>query len=207
MSKLQLEHVGTIIFDLGGVILDIDRNNAVQRFKDIGLAQADKLLDSYKQQGVFLQLEEGKISQQEYFDTMRRLIGSEVSNKEIRQAWMGFFPPVIQERLDTIERLRLRHRICLLSNTNPIVMDWALSPQFSPEGKPLNAYFDRMYLSYELGITKPDPEIFRRVIEAEQLQPNTTLFVDDGEANIQSAKSLGFLTLHINEGEDFREYF
>ena len=63
-----------------------------------------------------------------------------------------------------------------------------------------------MYLSYELGVAKPNPEIFKRVVEAENLNPSETLFVDDGAANIEVAKSLGFRTLLIKEGEDFRHY-
>ena len=132
MNKTKIEGIETIIFDLGGVILDIDREKAVERFKAIGLSQADDLLDSYKQQGIFLQLEEGKLSRHEYYDELRKLAGAEMSGEQIDYAWMGFFPPVIQGRLDFVNELRGEYRICLLSNTNPIAMEGALSPRFSP---------------------------------------------------------------------------
>ncbi|MDR2563357.1 MAG: HAD family phosphatase [Prevotellaceae bacterium] len=207
MDKLNLEQIGTIIFDFGGVIVDINRDNAVSRFKEIGLSQADELLDSYRQQGLFLELEEGKLSEHEFYIELQRLAGRSFTYREMKYAWMGFFSPVIQARLDAISELRRRHRVCLLSNTNPIVMEWALSPQFSSSGKSLGEYFDSLYLSYQLGVTKPNRAIFERVIEVEKLNPSETLFVDDGVSNINTAKLLGFRTLQIQEGEDFRGYF
>ena len=93
----------------------------------------------------------------------------------------------------------------LLSNTNPFVMSWACSPEFSSEGKPLNDYCDKLYLSYQLGHTKPAPEIFDFMIKDSHVIPSETLFVDDGSSNIHIGKELGFETFQPENGADWRQ--
>lgn len=202
-----MENIKNIVFDFGGVIVDISRKNAVKRFVEIGLENADELLDAYKQTGIFLALEEGKLSAKEFYDELRKLAGKNISNEHIDYAWLGFFLPVVQERLDFLLELKKKYKIFLLSNTNPIVMSWACSSHFSHAGKPLNEYFDKLYLSYKMGIVKPYPEIFRKVLEDAKINASETLFVDDGAANIKTASELGFKTFQPQEGEDYRSFF
>ena len=71
------------------------------------------------------------------------------------------FTGVDEAMLECLEELRRRYRLYVLSNTNPYVMDWACSEEFSARRKPLNAYFDKLYLSYQLGVLKPDERIFQ----------------------------------------------
>lgn len=204
---MDLNNVKILLFDFGGVVVDIDRNQAVQRFEEIGVEQADSLLDAYKQSGIFLQLEEGTISPHDFRNALCALAGKEISSEEIDYAWMGFFTSVDQNRLDYINKLRKSYRVCLLSNTNPIVMGWARSAQFSQSGKPLDAYFDKLYLSYQMGVVKPAPAIFEQILKLENVPPNQIMFFDDGLANIKVAASLGFKTQLVNEGQDFRTLF
>lgn len=204
---MDLKNIKTIIFDFGGVVVDINRDSAVKRFKEVGVDEADSLLDTYRQEGIFLALEEGKLSRHEFYDELRKLAGKQIANERIDYAWKGFFLHVDQGRLDFLTELRKNYRVCLLSNTNPIVMAWARSSQFSPAGKPLDDYFDKLYLSYQMGVAKPHREIFEQVIQSENLAPSQMLFIDDGAANIEMATSLGFQTAMPKHGEDFRIYF
>lgn len=204
---MDLSNIKVLLFDFGGVVVDIDRNNAVQRFEEIGLEQADSLLDSYKQSGIFLQLEEGILTPHEFYEALCDLADKHIPSEQIDYAWMGFFPHINQERLDFINELRKKYRVCLLSNTNPIIMSWARSVQFSQSGKPLDAYFDKLYLSYQMGMVKPKREIFEQILKSENIPANQVMFLDDGPANIEMASSLDFRTQLIAEQQDFRELF
>ena len=84
---------------------------------------------------------------------------------------MGFIADVPQYKLDFLLELRKKYKVYLLSNTNPIVQSWARSEAFTPAGRPISAYFDKMYTSYEVGVTKPDAAIFDRMIENAPLIP------------------------------------
>lgn len=197
--------IRNLVFDFGGVVVDLCWNNAIRRFAEIGLKQADVVLDRYRQQGIFLELEEGKISSGKFMSELSDMCGRQLTVDEVNYAWMGFFEPVSVSKMKILEELHRKYNMYLLSNTNPFVMDWARGSAFSSEGKGLDFYFDRLYLSYEMGVTKPDVEIFRRMIEDSGIVPEETLFVDDGISNIEAARSLGFDTLHAKEGIDWTE--
>jgi putative hydrolase of the HAD superfamily len=196
--------IKNIVFDFGGVIVDINRDKAVRAFMNIGLADADTRLDKYHQTGIFQELEEGKLSVEEYRAELSKLCGREVSVMEARSAWLGFLEPVDQRRLDYIEMLGQHYHIYLLSNTNPFVMSWACSPAFSARRKPLDAYCEKMYLSYQIGHTKPALEIFEFMLADSGMLPAESLFVDDGAANIRVGQELGFATYQAQNGVDWR---
>jgi putative hydrolase of the HAD superfamily len=86
-------------------------------------------------------------------------------------------------------------------------MKWALSPQFSEKGKSLDQYFDKIYLSCDLGMSKPHPNIFKHLIEDSGIIPSETLFIDDSAANIATGKALGMRVFQPQNGEDFRYIF
>lgn len=204
---MNLDNIKILLFDFGGVVVDIDRDRAVKRFEEIGVEQADSLLDAYKQNGIFLQIEEGIINPLEFYDALCKLAGKNIPSDKIDYAWMGFFPSVNQERLDFINELRKEYRVCLLSNTNPIIMGWARSAKLSQKGEPLDYYFDKLYLSYQMGMVKPSKEIFEEIIKSENISPSQIMFFDDGPANIEMAESLGYKAQLVKEGQDFRELF
>ena len=170
--------IKNIVFDFGGVIVDIDRDKAVQAFIKLGLADADTRLDKYHQTGIFQELEEGKLSADEFRKQLGDLCGRELTMEETKQAWLGFFNEVDLRKLDYILGLRKSYHVYLLSNTNPFVMSWACSPEFSSQGKSLADYCDKLYLSYQLGCTKPDKGIFYHMLEDSGMVPSETLFVD-----------------------------
>ena len=193
----------TIVFDFGGVIADLDIRKAIAAFKSLGIADVEKYLDPYLQSGPFLEIENGKTDIAGFMAMMQELSGRELSFRQVQEAWLAFITGINREKLDYISELRKRCRTYLLSNTNPFIMDWACSSQF-PGGKPLDAYFDKMYFSYKAGFTKPDERIFRYMLEDSGIKPDETLFVEDGKANIDTAEKLGFRTYCPLNGEDWR---
>lgn len=200
------EAIKNIVFDLGGVIIDLDRDQAVRRFEEIGVEDADQLIDAYEQKGIFLELEDGTIGAEEFCQKLRKHTGKEISFADVTRAWLGFVVDVAQYKLDYIWQLRERYKVYLLSNTNPFIqLEWAQTPRFSAAGRPLNDYFDKLYASYEIGITKPDRRIFDFMIEDSGMIPSETLFVDDGKRNILTGQNLGFKTYMPVNKEDWRE--
>lgn len=177
--------IKNIVFDLGGVIMTIDRDQAVKRFEEIGVKDAEKLIDPYEQKGIFLEVENGDMTQEEFRKVLSEYTGKELSLEEVRYGWMGFVVDVPQYKLDYILDLRKNYNVYLLSNTNPYIQDWARSTRFSEAGRPINDYFDKMYASYELNMTKPDPEIFEYMLQDGNMNPDETLFIDDGKKNIE----------------------
>ena len=168
--------IKNIVFDFGGVIVDIDRDKAVQAFIKLGLADADTRLDKYHQTGIFQELEEGKLSADEFRKQLGDLCGRPLTMEETKQAWLGFFNEVNLNKLDYILELRKSYHVYILSNTNPFVMSWACGPDFSSKKKPLNDYCDKLYLSYQIGHTKPAPEIFEFIVNDCNIIPSAPFF-------------------------------
>lgn len=195
--------IKNIVFDLGGVIMTLDPAEALRRFKALGLSDAERYLDSYTQSGIFGNLEEGKITAEDFRSKLSSLTGHELTFDECKHAWLGYRKDVPQRNLDLLKELRAKdYRLILLSNTNPFMMDWALSSEFDGKGSSLNDYFDALYLSYRLGIMKPAPDFFRQVLDNENILPEETLFVDDGQRNVEAAGKLGFITMCPDNGSD-----
>lgn len=196
--------IRTIIFDLGGVVITLNQPEAISRFQQLGIADADKRLNAYTQSGIFGQLEEGTITA----DTFRReaslLAGRELTYAECRHAWLGYVGEVPQRNLDMLTKLRCEgYRCVLLSNTNPFMMSWVRSTDFDGHGHSIDHYMDACYLSYEMGFMKPSPEFFHRVLMAEQCSPYDALFLDDGPRNVAAASQMGIRTYCPENGTDW----
>ena len=197
--------IKNIVFDFGGVIADLTWEGAVKSFTQMGLKNADQILDRYHQTGFFQDLEEGKISESEYAEKLSKLCGRPLSREEIMKAWLGYFPAIDTRKLEFIDGLHSKYKLYILSNTNPYIMSWANSRQFSSLGKPLSSYFDDLFLSYELGYTKPDERLFQAMLKESGINPAETLFIDDGPSNTEAASRLGINVLLVGSTEDWRE--
>lgn len=195
--------IKNIIFDFGGVIMDLDRDFAVRRFTEIGYENVDKLLGTARQKGIFHELEVGSISRQEFYDKMREMTGNNVTDEQIDSGWFGFVKGVPQARLDYIYSLRSSYNVYLLSNTNPVIVDWAESENFTPAGKPITHYFDKCYYSHSLNALKPDKKIYELLIEDSGIDPHQTLFLDDNADNLRAAEDFGILTLQTTNCVDW----
>ena len=193
-----------LAFDLGGVVIALSYENAIRRFEEIGLTDARQHLDAFHQHGIFGDLESGRISAEVFREELSKIIGRQLTMDECFYAWHGYVESVPQRNLDMLLRLRqMGFKVCLLSNTNPFMMQWASSPAFDGGHHPIDYYFDRLYLSYECKVMKPSPEIFRMMLEGQQATADETLFIDDSPNNCSAAQALGIHTLCPHNNEDW----
>ena len=183
-----------VIFDFAGVIADLSWEGAVASFSKLGLKNSDKILDKYHQNGIFQELEEGKITAEMFRVELSKMCNRNLLHEEIQKAWMGYFSGIDERKLEFLDILKQDYKIFLLSNTNPYVMSWACSESFSSKGRGLYEYFDKLYLSYEIGYTKPHEGIFNYLLNDARIKPEESMFIDDGLSNIETAIKLGMHT-------------
>lgn len=199
-----MNKIKNLLFDLGGVIITLDQPQAVRRFKEIGLVDAEERLDPYTQSGLFGALEKGEIDAEQFRAGLSDIIGHEVTMEQCLYGWKGYVADLPARNLVTLRGLRDEgYRIVLVSNTNPFLMSWALSDEFDGNGHSLADYMDAMYMSYKCGVMKPEESFFRHVLEKENLRPEETLLIDDGPRNIESAARLGLNTFCPENGADW----
>lgn len=195
--------IRNIAFDLGGVVLALSYEQAVRRFEEIGLQDARKHLDAFEQKGIFGDLESGRIDEEDFRRELSVMVGRPLTMDECYYAWHGYVDYVPQRNLEAILKLRAQgYQVCLLSNTNPFMMQWA-EKDFDGKGHPISYFFDAMYLSFECKVMKPRREIFEVMLRGQQATAEETLFVDDGPRNVEMAASMGMHTLCPQNNEDW----
>ena len=192
-----MDTIKNLLFDLGGVIMDIKRERCVEALTRLGVENADEMLGLYVQSGDFLRLENGSLSASEFRDSLRRQIkdGREVSDEEIDNALNAFLLGIPAHRLAALRQLRKGYKIYLLSNTNPIMFYSEIDRQFRQEGLTIGDYFDGQVVSFLAHSNKPDRGI----------NPRETLFIDDSQHNLDAAAALGFATVLVPPGQEFEE--
>ncbi len=198
-----MDNIKNIIFDFGGVLLNLDKQACINAFVKLGMENVTDYLTDYRQNGIFRNLEVGEISPAQFRDQIRNEIGKPISDKEIDDAWMQFLLDIPEYKLDMLLKLRSKFRTFMLSNTNAIHIEYIISRTFGRNGHVLSDYFEKVYYSHEIGYAKPDEEIYNFVIKDTKIISSETLFIDDAEANIAAAKKLGFKTYQPKPYEDF----
>ena len=197
--------IKNLLFDLGGVIMNINRDRCVDALKALGLAEADDMLGIAAQKGSFGQLEAGKISPEEFRDDIRVRIGRPVSDAEIDNALNRFLLGIPGQRLQALRELRRHYGVYMLSNTNPIMWNSFIAGQFRQEGLEINDYFDGIVTSFESKCMKPSAHIFDHAAETLKIKPSETLFLDDAEVNCRAAETLGWHAALVAPGHEFME--
>lgn len=196
--------VRNLVFDFGGVFCKINLQGCVAAFRALGFADIGSFLNEYAQKGIFGQLEEGSISDDDFRRSVSAHVGREVSWTECQQGWLGFIDGVLTGNLDELLRLRSHgYRVALLSNTNPFVASWFRGSAFDGRGHGMGYYIgqEHQYLSFEQKAMKPAGDIFRKMLGGEGFVADETLFVDDGPANVLTAQGLGLKTFQPANGE------
>lgn len=192
-----------LLFDLGGVIMDIKRENCVASMRRLGMRHPEEFLGDYGQKGPFLLLEKGEITPEEFRARLRPYLREGVNDREIDAAFNDFLIGIPVERLRRLEELHRDHRIYMLSNTNKIMWDTKIADEFRKDGHDRDYYFDGCVTSFAVKSYKPDTKIFREVLDRFGLKPEETIFFDDSEANCEAAASLGFRTVWVYPGAEF----
>lgn len=156
--------------------------------------------------GIFGELESGAITAEQFRARLSELAGKPMTMDDCARGWQGYFVDLPASNLDKLVELRQRgYRLCLLSNTNPFMMQWVLSDAFDGRGHGIGHYFDALYLSYEMRVMKPDRRIFEMMLQAEHAVPAETVFVDDGPHNVAAAAALGIHVLQPADASDWHE--
>lgn len=197
--------IKNLLFDLGGVIMDIDKERCVAAFEALGLPDADSYFGNYSQHGPFMQIESGLITVDEFHRQLHQAIIEPVTDHQIDRAFCEFLIGIPQNRLEALRQLRKDYKIYLLSNTNEIMWKSKIADEFRKEGRQREDYFDGMVTSFEAKSMKPDYRIFEYALEQLGIKADETLFLDDSQRNLDAAAALGFKTLLINPGEEFTE--
>ena len=200
--------IKNVVFDLGGVVIDLKRERAVEALEALGIKNVDELLGLYRQEGPFLGLETGKVTADEFFDLMRSQAPG-ADDRALSEAFCQFLVDLPVERLRALRKLRdAGFRVFALSNTNPVMYNSWIANAFRREGRNINDYFDGIVASFQELICKPDPEIFRRVLTRYSLTPEETLMLDDSEANCRGAESVGMKAWQVgtDNGHDMLKY-
>jgi putative hydrolase of the HAD superfamily len=191
-----------VIFDFGGVLLDLDLDSTAKAFAALGIPDFKRLFTLYHASPVFLDLEIGKTDPKAFAEGIMREIGHSVSEQEVFDAWNTILGDFRKESLAFVDRLRKTMPVFLYSNTN--IIHYEVFQQKIAETTPyahLNDLFHRAYYSHEMGMRKPHPEGYLHILEQEGLMAADTLFVDDNLDNILGAQSVGLMTHHLQSEE------
>ncbi len=189
--------IRNIVFDLGGVVIDLQRERCVQAFERLGYNGADADLGLYRQGGVFYDLEVGAITTAEFYDSLRHLCPGARFDTDIRDAFNAFLVDLPRERLAALDALKPEYRLFALSNTNAVMYHSWIDNAFRADGKSINEYFEGIIASFQEKCCKPDPEIFRILLHRYGLESMETLYIDDSEANCEAAASVGLQTRQV----------
>ena len=211
----DFKNVKAIIFDFGGVIINLNRQASVDKLIELGVKDADSMLDNYVQSGLFAQLEAGEISADQFHNLLREKYQLSLSDEVIDDAFYRFLLDIPDYKMKLIHKLHdgvynakgERIRILVLSNTNEIQFPYCMRKFFNVGGDSVDNYFDKLYLSYEMKMTKPSDEIFLKLLSEEGIKPEEAVFLDDGPANIETVKRLGMQVYHVAQNEDYSRLF
>ena len=199
--------IRNIVFDLGGVLVNLDFKAAINGLQKAGFANVKEQLQAFDREGIFQKFELGEMSADEFRSAIRENSTVSLTDEEVDDLWNAMLLEVPREKLELILHLRGKYMVYLLSNTNSIHWDYVCKNAFNYRGFRVNDYFEETFLSYEMHLAKPDKAIFEKVLEEANLLPEETLFIDDSEANCKAASELGIHTHHYHIGEDLKELF
>ena len=190
-----------IIFDLGAVILNINYQNTIDEFTKLGVKNAATFYSKKVQTNLFNQIETGMISSNEFLKALQKETNN-TNITQLEQAWNAMLLDLPEERLQLIKKLKSNHTIFLLSNTNAIHINAFKKQLGDKKWLAFCKLFDKMYLSHEVGLRKPDIEIFEYILTEQKLIAEEVFFIDDSPQHIASAKKLGIHCHHLLEKED-----
>ena len=181
-----------LVFDFGGVIVDLRKTATIEAFDRLGF-DIRPYLGTYKQGGIFAQLENGDINTADFYDEIRRISANPtLTDEDIRLAWEAYLVGVPADRLACLRRVKKNYRTAVLSNTNPIHWAQAERDYFGTDGYTVADYFDTLFLSCDMHVQKPDPAIFDRVTAEQGCAPGEIIFFDDSEENCRVAAAKGW---------------
>jgi putative hydrolase of the HAD superfamily len=203
LCLMQLSRYTTLIFDLGGVIINLNTQSTVEAF----MGHNPTLTPAILHHPLALEYEMGLITDDEFRHHVRSLVDGDLSDEDIDSCWNAMILDIPSWRIDLLKKLRNKHTLFLLSNTNYIHMR-QVEKEVGKHGiLSLDDLFDKSYYSHKMNMRKPNTDIYEQIIRENDLQPDKTLFIDDNPYNIAGAKQTGLHTVHLTDPEQLRDFF
>ncbi|MBC7552637.1 MAG: HAD family phosphatase [Taibaiella sp.] len=203
----MIKGVKHIIFDLGGVLLNIDYGLTEKAFTDAGITNFKEMYSQLAQTPLFDELETGKTDSTEFIKAIQAIAGASLTEGQIIKAWNAMLLDFPVRRLQLLQQLRMYHDLVLLSNTNEIHEAEFNNILMRSHGIPtIGVFFDKVYFSHRVGLRKPGREIFERILEENGFKPEHTLFIDDSPQHIATAAVLGIPTIYLEKGLTIGEH-
>jgi glucose-1-phosphatase len=191
-----------IIFDLGGVLINIDYKKTERAFEKLGFENFETMFSQYTADAIFEKLETGKINNEDFYNTLISLSNNNISATQIKNAWNEIVLDWRVESLDFLETLSPKYNLFLLSNTNAIHHQYFnISLKNETYRTEIDSLFTKAYYSHEIHFRKPNADIFEFIAKDAEIIISETLFIDDSSNNIDTAKRLGFKTHLLLSGE------
>lgn len=201
------KNIKNIVFDLGGVLIDLDFKGAINGLENAGFTKVKEQLQAFDREGIFQKFELGEMTADEFRDSIRENSNMSLTNDEVDALWNLMLLEIPREKLELILDLRGKYMVYLLSNTNSIHWGYICKNAFNYRSFRVSDYFEETFLSFEMHLAKPDKAIFEKMLEDANLLPEETLFIDDSEANCKAAEEVGIHAHHYQIGEDLKEIF
>ncbi len=195
----QHTSIRNIIFDFGGVLINLDYSLTNKAFRELGF-DIDKHFTQLQQSNLFNEYETGKVSSAFFYNELRQLGGNHLTDEQLATAWSAMILDLPLERVEMLKQLKKKYNLYLLSNTNQTHYD-----SFAPYLDKLlgegvwDALFNKVYYSHRIGLRKPDKEIFEYVVSDARLQPQQCLYLDDLEKNLIAPAAMGMQTVLVKE--------
>ncbi|WP_212001051.1 HAD family phosphatase [Chitinophaga sp. HK235] len=203
-----MQGIKNIIFDLGGVILNINYQRTYEAFTALGVQNFNELYNQFKGSSLFNDLETGHITPEAFLSEMKKHVPEQVTPEQITDAWNAMLLDFPLQRLQLLQQLRQYYGLYLLSNTNAIHLETFNRILQESRGIPsLAVFFDKAYYSHLMGYRKPDRESYLMVLEENGLKAEETLFIDDTLPNIEGAKAVGLQTIHLQTPKTILDIF
>lgn len=197
-----MEHsskIKNILFDLGGVILDINIQATLKRFYELGFPAELMQYPESMNTDVFFKYQTGKLDTVQFRNAIRKSTGVEMSDQVFDEAWNTMLVRIPKERTELLKRLSERYALYMLSNTSALHVE-VFEPMYKEAaGVSMHDVFTKLYYSHEIGWHKPDHEAWEHVIKDAGIKAEETLFLDDSIQNIKASQELGFQAIHIHE--------
>jgi len=201
-----MKSIKAIIFDLGAIILNINYQNTINAFSKLGVKNVSSFYSKKVQTNLFNQIETGDITAEKFLTELQKETHN-ASINQVSEAWNAMLLDLPENRLTLIQSLKKEYSIYLLSNTNTLHIDAFKKKLGKVKWKKFCNLFDKMYLSHELGLRKPNAAIFEYILEKQNLKPQEVFFIDDSPEHIEGANKLGIKTYHLKNGEEIATLF
>ena len=199
---METNGIRNIIFDLGGVLLNIDYQRTSKAFKELGFVEFDNMYGQYRADELFEKLEMGTISNEDFYTVLQKIAATPIQQENLSAAWNAMLLDFRADSLEYLKKLSGKYNLYLLSNTNNIHLEafqQLFEKQFGTGN--LDAYFTKAYYSNKIGKRKPDPGIYSFILEDAGIAAGETLFIDDSYNNLEAASVAGIHTHLLKSGE------